>query len=90
MGPVLAFATKLTQNPGAVAQADVDTLRNAGWSDQTVEDVINIVSLFGFLNRLVDGFGIKRSVEGFAQASGMIARHGYGPIVQMVQDKVVD
>jgi len=70
-----------------VARADVGALRDAGWSDRTIEDVINIVSLFGFLNRLVDGFGIEGSAEGFAQAGGMIAEHGYGPVVRMVRDK---
>ena len=87
MSAVLAFAAKLTRNPGAVGQADVDSLRQAGWSDQTVEDVIGVVSLFAFLNRLVDGFGVKGSAEGFAQAGGMIAEHGYGPVVQMIQEK---
>jgi len=87
MNAVLAFATKLTQNPGAVSQADVDALRQAGWSEQTVEDVIGVVSLFAFLNRLVDGFGIQGSAESFAQAGGMIAQHGYGPVVQMIQEK---
>jgi uncharacterized peroxidase-related enzyme len=87
MDPVLAFAAKLTQSPGAVAQVDVDAVRKAGWSDQTVEDVICVVSLFGFLNRLADGFGIQGSAEGFAQGGGMIAQHGYGPVAQMVQDK---
>jgi len=87
MKAVLAFATKLTRNPGALGQADVDSLRQTDWSDQTVEDVIGVVSLFAFLNRLVDGFGVKGSAEGFAQAGGMIAEHGYGPVVQMVQEK---
>jgi len=87
MDPVLAFAAKLTQSPGALAQADVEALLNAGWSDQTVEDVIGVASLFGFLNRLVDGFGIKGTAEGFAQAGGMISRHGYGPVVEMIREK---
>lgn len=87
MAPVLGFAAKLTRSPGAVAQGDVDTLRKAGWSDQAVEDVINVVALFAFLNRLVDGFGITGSAAGFAQAGAMIAEHGYGPVVRMVQDK---
>ena len=87
MEQVLAFATKLTQTPGAIDQADVDTLRNAGWSDQAVEDVICVVSLFAFLNRLVDGFGIKGSAEGFNRAGAMIGEHGYGPVVQMIQEK---
>ena len=87
MAPVLVFAARLTRSPGAVTQADIDALRDAGWSDQAVEDVINVVALFSFLNRLADGFGIKGSAEGFAQAGGMIAEHGYAPVAQMLRDK---
>lgn len=88
--PVLNFAAKLTQSPGSVVRADVDALRGVGWSEQTVEDVIGVVSLFSFLNRLVDGFGIKGSPENFAQGGRMISRNGYGPIVQMLQGKAAD
>jgi uncharacterized peroxidase-related enzyme len=84
----LEFAAKLTRQPGTVAQSDIDQLRSVGWSDQAVEDIIKVVSLFSFLNRLVDGLGIKGSAEVFIQGGQMIAEHGYGPVVQMVQDKV--
>lgn len=87
MRPVLEFADKLTLSPGSVNQADVDAVVAAGWSEQTVEDIIGIVSLFSFLNRLVDGLGIEGSSESFAAAGGMIAQHGYGPVVQMIQEK---
>ncbi len=46
-----------------------------------------MVSRLSFLNRLVDGLGIKGSDEAFIQAGQMIAAHGYGPVAQMVQDK---
>lgn len=85
MQPVLDFSTKLTRQPGEVTQSDVDTLRNVGWSEQSVEDIINIVSLFAYLNRLVDGFGIQGSAEGFAKGGSMIAAHGYSPVVQMLE-----
>lgn len=87
MAPVLAFATKLTRDPGSVVEADVDAMRDAGWSEQAVEDVIGVASVFAFLNRLVDGFGVKGSTEGFSQSGEMIAKYGYGPVVQMVNGK---
>ncbi len=83
----LEFAAKLTRQPGAVVQSDIDQLRSAGWSDQGAEDIIKVVSLFSFLNRLVDGLGIQGSAEAFVQAGQIIAEHGYGPVVQMVQGK---
>ncbi|VAV87799.1 hypothetical protein MNBD_ALPHA02-1097 [hydrothermal vent metagenome] len=87
MDPVLKYASKLTLYPGAIIQEDTDSLRKAGWSDQTIEDIINIVSLFAFLNRLVDGFGIKGSPEVFSQAGEMIAKHGYTPVAQMIRER---
>jgi len=62
-------------------------MQTAGWSDQSIEDVIKVVALFSFLNRLVDGLGIQGNAQVFAQAGAMIAEHGYDPVVQMVQGK---
>lgn len=87
MRPVLDFAHKLTQAPGAIDQADIDTVRAAGWSDQAVEDIINVVSLFASLNRLVDGLGIAGSPAVFEKSGPMIAQHGYGPLVQALDQK---
>ncbi len=89
MQAVLDFGGKLTQAPGAVDESDIAALRQVGWSDQAIEDVIKVVSLFSFLNRLVDGMGVKGSADGFVQAGRMIAEHGYGPVVQMVQGKAI-
>ncbi|MDQ7017885.1 MAG: peroxidase-related enzyme [Robiginitomaculum sp.] len=85
----LDFAKKLTRSPGAVAKNDIENMQKAGWSDQGIEDVIKVVSLFSFLNRLVDGMGIYGNAQVFAQAGTMIAEHGYYPVVQMVQGKAV-
>ena len=87
MRPVLDFAHKLTLTPGAIDQVDIDTVRAAGWSDQAVEDIINVVSLFASLNRLVDGLGIAGSPAVFEKSGPMIAQHGYGPLVQALDQK---
>ncbi len=84
---LLAFAGKLTLEPGSVTATDIDTVRAAGWSDQTVEDVIGVVATFAFLNRLVDGFGIEGTEDHFRQVGGMVSQQGYTPLVQMIQQK---
>jgi len=88
MRPVLELAHKLTQTPGAVDQSDIDAVRAAGWSDQAIEDVIIVISLFAFMNRLVDGFGIEGSSQVFEKSGPMIAQHGYGPLAQALGQKV--
>ncbi len=87
MGPALAFVAKLTKTPGAVTQADVDRVRGAGWSERAVEDMIGVASLFAFLNRLVDGFGVEGSAAGFAQTGDLVSRYGYAPLVKMMEEK---
>ena len=80
--PILRFATKLTERPDAVQQSDVDTLRAAGWSDQAIEDAINVIALFNYVNRLVDAFGIKGDEAYFRQVGAAIAAQGYAPLIK--------
>ncbi len=87
MQAVLAFAGKLTREPGKITEADIETVRTAGWSDQTIEDVIGVVAIFAFLNRLVDGFGIEGTADHFQQVGGMVSQQGYTPLIQMIQQK---
>ena len=84
---VLEFAKKLTLEPAKVSETDVKTVRLAGWSDQTIEDAICVVSVFSCLNRLIDGCGIKGSKNHFQEVGGMIAQQGYSPLVQMIAQK---
>ena len=59
MRPVLAFVRKVTLNPSKTTQADVDAMLEAGWNEQAIEDAICVCSLFNFMNRLVDAYGLE-------------------------------
>ena len=55
----------------------------ADWDEQAVEDAIAVCSLFNFLNRLVDGFGLE--ISGQEQLAGMakiINTQGYQRFIQ--------
>lgn len=80
--PLLRFATKLTQTPEEVSQSDIKTLRSAGWSDQSIEDAINVIALFNYVNRLVDAFGIKGDEPYFKQIGEILATQGYAPLIK--------
>ncbi len=84
---VFKFANKLTLEPGNIIDTDIDAMRLAGWSDQTIEDTICVVSTFAFLNRLADGFGLVGSDDHFQQVGDMVAQYGYQPLVKMIQQK---
>ncbi len=78
---MLRFAEKLTDAPEQMGQADVDALIETGWSEQAVEDAINVVALFNYVNRLVDAVGIEGDEAYFRQVGAMLASRGYAPLI---------
>ena len=85
--PILRFATKLTQTPEAVGQPDIEALRAAGWSDQSIEDAINVVAIINYVNRLVDAFGIKGNETYFKHVGSTLAKQGYAPLIKSALKK---
>ena len=80
--PIFAFAHKLTLEPARVTSADRQVIIQTGFDQAVIEDVIAIVALFSFFNRLVDGHGVKGSPDIFARDAEMLASFGYVPPAQ--------
>jgi uncharacterized peroxidase-related enzyme len=59
---MLDFAVKLTRESRAMTREDVETLRAAGFSDTGIHDIVQIVGLFAYYNRLADGLGIEPEI----------------------------
>jgi hypothetical protein len=55
---MLAYAEKLTLNPSTVTKGDLDELRHY-FSEQQVYDIVVIASLFNFIDRIADAFGVE-------------------------------
>ena len=47
----------LAMTPQQMAESDVRTLRDAGWSDEDVMDIAEVAAMFNFTNRLASGLG---------------------------------
>lgn len=62
MTAALAYAAKLTQAPSAVDQADYDGLVAAGWSEDAIHDIVCVSAMYAFMNRLLEGSGMKRNI----------------------------
>lgn len=60
---MLDFAIKLTRTPAEMTKGDVDALREVGFDDAAVHDVVQVVALFNYYNRLADGLGIDLEPE---------------------------
>ena len=55
---MLDYAAKLTREPWAVAEHDVQALRATGFSDTDVLDIAQIIAYFAYVNRIADGLGV--------------------------------
>src|SRR5713101_7463919 len=56
---MIDFALKLTREPSSVKQEDLETLRQQGFSDEQVVDIVLITCTFNFMDRLADGLGVE-------------------------------
>ncbi|MEO1245035.1 MAG: peroxidase-related enzyme [Pseudomonadota bacterium] len=79
--PLLVFAEKLTRSPDAVRQTDIDALTGLGIAEQTIEDAVNVISLFNYVNRLVDAFGVEGSPDYFKLVGRSLAANGYANLL---------
>jgi alkylhydroperoxidase family enzyme len=50
---------KLTRDPAAVAQEDVDALRQHGLDDPAVHDAIQVIAYFNYIHRVAEAVGVE-------------------------------
>ena len=56
---MLDYAAKLTREPWSMVEADVQSLRESGFSDVAVLDIVQVAGYYAYVNRLADGLGVK-------------------------------
>ena len=55
---LLRYAEKLTRRPGAMVEADVLALREAGLDDGQILEANQIIGYFNYVNRCLNGLGV--------------------------------
>ena len=80
---MLEFAEKLTLTPSNMREADAQKLRDAGWTDRDILDIVHVCAYFNFRVRVVDGLGlevadwqIERARAGAARAAKLAEARG--------------
>ena len=80
---MLEFAEKLTLTPRDMREADAQKLRDAGWTDRDILDIVHVCAYFNFRVRVVDGLGlevadwqIQRARAGAARAAKLAEERG--------------
>ncbi|ATE66838.1 carboxymuconolactone decarboxylase family protein [Rhizorhabdus dicambivorans] len=76
--PILAYVSKLTRTPSMMTEADANRVYAAGWNEQALFDAVSVCALFNFMNRIVEGSGIKANPleAGQAELDARMARMG--------------
>ena len=74
----LEFIEKLTLHPDDVRPRDVEPLRQAGVSDEAIEDAIHASVLFNVYDRLADSLGWHLpDGDGYAASGRSLMKRGY-------------
>lgn len=60
---MLEYAAKITKTPAACNAADVDGLRQLGWSDSAIHDAVQVIGYFNYINRIADALGVEPEPE---------------------------
>jgi alkylhydroperoxidase family enzyme len=56
---LLAYVKKVTEAASKTTPEDVQTLRDAGWTEDQIAEAVYITAMFAFFNRVADAFGIE-------------------------------
>ena len=59
----LAYARKLTVDPGGIGQADIDSLKATGLKDGQILEINQVTAYFAYANRTVTGLGVDTAGE---------------------------
>ena len=63
---MLDFATKVAESSYKISKKDFDVLKNSGFSEDDIWDIVSIVSFFAMSNRLANSLSIKPNEEFYA------------------------
>ena len=77
---LLRFAGKVTKNLPSITEADVESLRTIGWTDEAIYYTITVCALLNFYNRWITSSGVHAvSDEGHRTHGKVLAQRGYDP-----------
>ena len=56
---MLGYAVKLSLEPWNMEEADVQELRDVGFSNAGILDIVHVTGYYSYVNRLADGLGVE-------------------------------
>lgn len=77
---ICAHAAKLTTRPTEMAEADLDQLRAHGLTDLDLVDINNMIAYYNYINRVVNGLGLRTVMETEHEALNAVPGPDTGPV----------
>jgi alkylhydroperoxidase family enzyme len=68
---LLELVERITYHAYRTSPADVQRVRDAGWTEPQIAEAVYVSALFAFFNRVADAFGIKSQGYGGPQLPTM-------------------
>jgi uncharacterized peroxidase-related enzyme len=68
------YIGKLAENPAGVTAADIDRLKDAGWSEEAIYDALTVASVFRFYNTWNAGAGVRDMTSADYLHSGKVLK----------------
>ena len=84
--PVLAYVGKLTRTPSRMTEADAEAVFAAGWDENALHDAVLVCALFNFMNRMVEGIGIKADAAYATESGERLAEVGYAGLAKFLDE----
>ena len=56
---MLSYAVKLSLEPWKMGEADIQELRDAGFSNAGILDIVQVSGYYAYVTRLADGLGVE-------------------------------
>ena len=53
------LAAKLTRRQHQMSPADLDILRDSGYTDRAIHDAVQVIGYFNYITRVADGLGVE-------------------------------
>jgi uncharacterized peroxidase-related enzyme len=75
--PVLRYVGKLTATPAKMTEADANAVFDAGWDEPALYHAVLVCGLFNFMNRMVDGLGIRAEDSYYVTSGNRLHKLGY-------------
>ena len=75
---LLAFVERVNLDSNHIRQADVDAVKQAGWSDEASYDAVTVCALFNYYNCWSDATGVHDMPAAAYELSGKrLKEYGY-------------